>query len=128
MGRWDDPPLHRAELIAAARGELELDLVLAGVRYVNVFTGEVYDADVGIFGGRIAHVEPRPGTLAGREVLDRSGLWAIPGLIDPHVLANVAGREGVRYLLDASADSPLRTLVMAPSCVPSAPGVETAGA
>jgi adenine deaminase len=158
MGRWDDPPRRRAELVAAARGAVELDLVLAGVRYLNVFTGEVYDADVGVFDGRVAHVEPRPGRLSGREVLDRAGLWAVPGLIDthvhvessmlepvefaravlphgtttvlidPHELANVAGLDGVRYMLDASADSPLRTLVAAPSCVPSAPGVETAGA
>jgi adenine deaminase len=158
MGRWDDPTPRREDLVAAALGRRELDLVLAGVRYVNVFTGEVYEADVGIHAGRVAHVEPRPGTLTGREVLDRSGLWAIPGLIDthvhvessmltpleyaravlphgtttvlvdPHELANVAGLDGVRYLLDASAESPLRTLVAAPSCVPAAPGIETAGA
>src|SRR5581483_9567944 len=42
--------------------------------------------------------------------------------------ANVAGLEGVRYLLDASADIPLRVLVAAPSCVPSAPSVETGAA
>ncbi len=96
--------------------------------------------------------------LRGREERDRRGCWAIPGLIDthvhiessmvtarhyaeavlphgtttvlidPHELANVVGLRGVRYMLDDSADLPLRVLVMAPSCVPSAPAVETAGA
>jgi adenine deaminase len=49
-------------------------------------------------------------------------------LIDPHELGNVSGLAGVRYMVDASEHIPLRVLIMAPSCVPSALGVETAGA
>lgn len=159
LGWPDVPPLDRSALIAAALGEIGLDLVLHGVRFVNVFTGEVYTADIGMAQGRIAHVTtPGEGSLTGRQVLDRSGLWAIPGLIDthvhiessmvtpahyaaavlphgtttvlidPHELANVSGVAGVRLMVDASEDIPLRVLIMAPSCVPSAPGVETAGA
>lgn len=157
---WDtEPPYDRTALIRAASGQLDLDLVLRGVFVVNVFTGEVYPGEIGIFHGRIAHVAgPGEPPLAGRTVVDRRGLWAIPGLIDthvhiessmvtpphyaqavlphgtttvlidPHEMANVLGLRGVRYMLDSSAGIPLRVLVMAPSCVPSAPAVETAGA
>jgi adenine deaminase len=155
----DVPPVDRRSLIAAALGEIELDLVLNGVTLVNVFTGEMYPADIGIYGGWIAHVAgPGEGPLTGREIRDCSGLIAIPGLIDthvhiessmvtpahyaqavvphgtttvlidPHELGNVSGLSGVRYMVDASEGIPLRVLIMAPSCVPSALGVETAGA
>jgi len=45
---------------------------------------------------------------------------------DPHELANVAGEEGVRWLLDASAELPFDVWVTVPSCVPSSP-FETVG-
>lgn len=155
----DHQPLDRPALIAAALGEIPLDLVLKNVTLVNVFTGEMYPADIGIFQGWIAHVTaPGEESLTGAHVEDRSGLIAIPGLIDthvhiessmvtplhyaqavvphgtttvlidPHELGNVSGLAGVRYMVDASDGIPLRVLIMAPSCVPSALGVETAGA
>ncbi|MBD3852802.1 MAG: adenine deaminase, partial [Acidobacteria bacterium] len=46
---------------------------------------------------------------------------------DPHEVANVAGLEGVQWLLAASEGLPLAVLVMAPSCVP-ATHLATAGA
>jgi adenine deaminase len=154
-----EPPYDRTALIRAASGQLDLDLVLRGVSVVNVFTGEVYPGDIGVFQGRIAHVTgPGEPALTAGTVLDRQGLFAIPGLIDthvhiessmvtpphyaeavlphgtttvlidPHEMANVMGLRGVRYMLNSSEGIPLRVLVMAPSCVPSAPAVETAGA
>ncbi len=47
---------------------------------------------------------------------------------DPHEIANVLGLRGVRYMLDASRGLPLRYFITAPSCVPSVPKLETAGA
>ena len=38
---------------------------------------------------------------------------------DPHEIANVAGVEGVDWLLDATEGLPLDVFVMAPSCVPA---------
>ena len=38
---------------------------------------------------------------------------------DPHEIANVLGREGVEWMLDASEGLPLDVFVMAPSCVPA---------
>ncbi len=49
-------------------------------------------------------------------------------MTDPHEIANVAGMAGVRYMLEASRDLPMRQLVMVPSCVPSVPGKEHSGA
>ncbi len=47
---------------------------------------------------------------------------------DPHEVANVLGLPGVRWAIEAARGLPLRILVLAPSCVPSAPGLERAGA
>ena len=49
-------------------------------------------------------------------------------VVDPHEIANVVGLRGVRYMLEATADLPLRVYVQAPSCVPAVPALETAGA
>ncbi len=47
---------------------------------------------------------------------------------DPHEFGNVHGLAGVDAALAASEGLPLRFAVLAPSCVPSAPGLELAGA
>ena len=47
---------------------------------------------------------------------------------DPHELGNVLGLDGVRWAIDATRDLPLRVMVLAPSCVPAAPGLEISGA
>jgi adenine deaminase len=48
--------------------------------------------------------------------------------IDPHEIANVLGLEGVRLMHDEAATLPINVYVQVPSCVPSAPGLETSGA
>ncbi|MBS3652251.1 adenine deaminase [Pseudaminobacter sp. 19-2017] len=48
--------------------------------------------------------------------------------IDPHEIANVLGLEGVRLMHDEAAALPINVYVQMPSCVPSAPGLENAGA
>jgi adenine deaminase len=48
--------------------------------------------------------------------------------IDPHEIANVLGMAGVRLMHDEAAGLPLNVFVQMPSCVPSAPGLEIAGA
>lgn len=48
--------------------------------------------------------------------------------IDPHEIANVLGLAGVRLMHDEALSLPINVLVEMPSCVPSAPGLETAGA
>lgn len=48
--------------------------------------------------------------------------------IDPHEIANVLGLRGVRLMHDEAATLPINIYVQMPSCVPSAPGLETPGA
>ncbi|MGI9365137.1 MAG: adenine deaminase [Rhizobiaceae bacterium] len=48
--------------------------------------------------------------------------------IDPHEIANVLGMEGVRLMHDEAMAMPINVHVQMPSCVPSAPGLENAGA
>lgn len=48
--------------------------------------------------------------------------------IDPHEIANVFGLPGVRLMVDEAAGQPIHVWVQMPSCVPSAPGLETSGA
>jgi len=48
--------------------------------------------------------------------------------VDPHEIANVFGLRGVRLMVDDAAMQPIHVFVQMPSCVPSAPGLETPGA
>lgn len=48
--------------------------------------------------------------------------------VDPHEIANVFGLRGVRLMVDEAAIQPIHVWVQMPSCVPSAPGLETPGA
>jgi len=140
--------------IAAARGDLEADLLLRGGRLIDVLAGEIYEADVAVFDGLVVGVGEG---YSGREELDCRDRWVGPAFIDghmhvesslvtlpefaravlprgtatvvldPHEIANVHGAEGIRYILDSRRGLPLRTFVMASSCVP-ATHMETAGA
>ncbi|MEZ5774156.1 MAG: adenine deaminase [Hyphomicrobiaceae bacterium] len=49
-------------------------------------------------------------------------------MIDPHEIANVLGLAGVRLMHDEAMRLPVNIFVQMPSCVPSAPGLETPGA
>jgi adenine deaminase len=78
--------MTRTALVEAARGDRQLDLVIRGGALLNVYTGEVYPADIGIFGDRIAVVDrERQLGLSGAAELDAQGLIAMPGFIDTHV-------------------------------------------
>ncbi len=48
--------------------------------------------------------------------------------VDPHEIANIFGLKGVRLMVDEAAVQPVHVWVQMPSCVPSAPGLETPGA
>jgi len=48
--------------------------------------------------------------------------------IDPHEIANVFGLRGVRLMVNEAVKQPIHVWVQIPSCVPSAPGLETPGA
>jgi adenine deaminase len=122
--------------------------VLRNAQVVNVFTGEIYPADVAIYAGRIAGVGTR-GAYGGRREVNLGGHFVAPGLIeahthiessllapgefaralaphgtttcvsDPHEMANVAGLDGMRWMLAAAEGVPPRLLFTLPSCVPA---------
>lgn len=77
---------NRTELIEAARGARPLDLVIANVNLVNVFTCEIYPADIGVYGDRVAVVGPAGHyQLDAVRTLDATGKWATPGFVDTHL-------------------------------------------
>jgi adenine deaminase len=48
--------------------------------------------------------------------------------VDPHEIANIFGLRGIKLMVDEAAQQPVHVWVEMPSCVPSAPGLETPGA
>lgn len=62
------------------------DVILSGGSLVNVYTGEVYEADVAIFGERILAVG-KVGDFASTRTkfIDCSGYYLVPGLLDAHI-------------------------------------------
>lgn len=136
----------------------QYSMVIRNARVVNVFTGEIILADIGIANGKIGEIAEERGMLRAPVQIDAEGQFAIPGLIDshvhiessmvtprwfcaavvpagtttvvadPHEIANVLGVEGVRFMHDDSKNLPLQVFLQAPSCVPSVPTFETAGA
>jgi adenine deaminase len=146
--------MNLAACLPLARGDEPADLVLENGRVINVFTGEIMEAEVAVAGERIAGVG---GDYTGRRHIDLEGRYVCPGLIDahvhiescmvtppefarvvvprgtttvvadPHEIANVVGAAGIRYMLAASEGLPLTVYVNLPSCVP-ATSMGTAGA
>ncbi len=156
MNLLEERLTHYDELLAAARGDQELDLVIRGARTLNVFSGELLPGDIGIKHGFIVRVYASG--LKARSVLEAEGKIAIPAFIDPHLhiessmvlppayaaavvphgtgtiltdpheIVNVMGVEGFQLMQDNSRDLPLRILYDAPTCVPSRRAAERAGA
>src|SRR6476659_7738451 len=67
--------------LAVARGDEPADIVVRGGKVLSVFTREWLDVDVAIADGWIAGL----GDYEGRETIDATGQWVVPGLIDAHV-------------------------------------------
>jgi adenine deaminase len=77
---------QRRRLTAVARGEAPADLYVRGGTLLNVYTGEIYPANVAVAGERIAYVGSRDDMVGPRtRTLDAAGRILVPGYIDPHV-------------------------------------------
>lgn len=139
--------------IQAAAGTVKPELVLKNARILNVFTNELEEADVAVADGYIVGI----GTYEGEREEDLSGMVVCPGFIDghihlessmippsefektvmphgtttvvtdPHEIANVAGTQGIDYMLAATEALRLSVYFMLPSCVP-ATGLDESGA
>lgn len=85
-------PNDKKGLIEAALGKRQCDLVIENVKVVNLFTGEIYNGDVGIYDGFIAHIESNPDKedrehikIEGKKYYNGEGKYIIPGFIDAHI-------------------------------------------
>lgn len=151
-------PALRLRAVAAARGDAPFDRLIINATLIDMVTGERRATDVGLTGPLIASVHAPGSRSDAADIIDAQGGYLSPGLIDthmhvessmvtpaayaaavvprgvttavwdPHEFGNVHGLAGVDAALAASAGLPLRLAVLAPSCVPSAPGLELAGA
>lgn len=75
-----------------------------------------------------AHMHVESGMLTVTEFVRAVIPHGTTGMfIDPHEIANVFGLAGVRLMVDDAARQPIHVWVQMPSCVPSAPGLETPG-
>ncbi len=141
-------------LIRVARGDAPADVVFANARIVNTFTGEIEEGNVAVSQGRVAGVGDY---TEAAEVVDVAGRYLAPGFIDGHFhlestylhvdqfaravvprgtlaavtdlheVTNVAGLDGMRYIMECGRRVPMDLFFMAPPCVP-ATDMETSGA
>lgn len=148
-------PAELRVLIKAARGLGPCNIVLRGGYVVNVFTSETLRADVGIAGRHIAIVNDGP--IEAERVIEADNLFLAPGfidshmhlesslltpaefarialphgttsiVIDPHEIANVAGPDGMRELMAAVQDLPIKIYFVIPTAVPASELEESGG-
>jgi adenine deaminase len=136
-------------LIRVALGQEPADAVVKGGKLINVFTRQIYPANVAIADGRIAAVGDVD-YCAGQdtEIVDASGTFLAPGLIEAHLhaevpkitltrLANaivergttslmtpldqvgvVNGIQGIRWVLDEAKRTPLKVFHSGASRLP----------
>lgn len=75
-----------------------------------------------------AHMHVESGMITVTEFVRAVAPRGTTGMfIDPHEIANVFGLKGVKLMADEAANQPIHVWVQVPSCVPSAPGLETPG-
>ena len=75
------------------------------------------------------HMHVESGMVTVTEFVRAVAVRGTTGMfIDPHEMANVFGLKGVKLMVDEAQQQPIHVWVQMPSCVPSAPGLETPGA
>ncbi|MDR5587927.1 adenine deaminase [Clostridium aquiflavi] len=139
--------------IKVANKEVKADTVVKNGKILNVFTGDIMKGDIAIADGIIAGI----GQYEGEKIIDAQDKVIVPGFIDghmhiestmltphelskvliqhgvttvmadPHEIANVAGIDGLSFMLNASEELPIDVFIMLPSCVP-ATSFENSGA
>jgi adenine deaminase len=145
--------MNLKNIIRSARGQKQVDLLLANARIINVFSGEIVSGNIAVAQGYIVGL----GSYAAEKTVDVGGRFVAPGFIDahvhiessmtcitefsravvacgtttvvadPHEIANVLGVEGIDYMLRSSEGQPMNIYFTLPSCVP-ATNMETSGA
>ncbi len=131
--------------ISVSAKKTPADLVVKNGMIVNVFTGELMSGDIAIVDGVIAGI----GSYEGAKTIDANNKIIVPGLIDghvhiesslltpkefskivlqhgvtsvvtdPHEIANVAGVNGIQFMIDEATRLPMDIYMMLSSCVPA---------
>jgi adenine deaminase len=143
MGRAPaDLVIRRGRWVCVQSGEIvdDSDIAVAGERiaYVGPDASHTLGPET-----RVIEAEGRylvPGLLDGHMHVE-SGMVTVTEFVravlphgttgmfvDPHEMANVFGLAGVRLMVEEASRQPIHVWVQMPSCVPSAPGLENAGA
>ncbi len=143
----------KKKLLAQARGEKKADLVFKNGKIADIFNGKLVEGRVAVSDGVILGI----GDYRGEKEIDLEGGILVPGFFDghlhvesslvsvgefaskviplgttsiyadPHEIANVSGKDGIRYMLTEGGKYPWNFNLMLPSCVPASP-FETPGA
>lgn len=108
---------------------------------------ETYGAEIHIADGRIQKITPNstitapyiiPGLVDSHVHIESSMLTpanfaraaakhgTVAAVCDPHEVANVAGVEGLKFMLNDAKNAPIKLIFGAPSCVPASPFDECA--
>ena len=133
--------------VKVAMGERKADLVFKNASFINLFSERIEKADIAIcrrhivgigeYDGEVevdctnkivspsfidSHIHLESAMISPRSFRDLVVCHGTAGVIvDPHEIANVAGIDGINYILNMTEDLDLYVGVMVPSCVPSTP-------
>jgi adenine deaminase len=143
MGRTPaDLVIRGGQWVCVQSGEILLhtDIAVKGERiaYVGPDASHTIGAETEVVDARgqylvpgllDAHMHVESGQVTVTEFVRAVAPRGTTGIfIDPHEIANVFGLPGVKLMVDEAALQPIHVWVQVPSCVPSAPGLETPGA
>jgi adenine deaminase len=143
MGRTPaDMVIKNGQWVCVQTGEIIPHTDIAIVEEHIAYVGENADHAIGPktqvldAGGRYlvpglldAHMHVESGMVTVTEFVRAVAPFGTTGMfVDPHEIANVFGLRGVKLMVDEALNQPIHVFVQVPSCVPSAPGMETPGA
>ena len=143
MGRTPaDLVIRNGQWVCVQSGEIipHTDIAIKGERiaYVGPDASHTIGPDTKVFNANNqylvpglldAHMHVESGQLTVTEFVRAVAPRGTTGMfVDPHEIANIFGLPGVRLMVDEAALQPIHVWVQMPSCVPSAPGLETSGA
>ncbi len=143
MGRSPaDLVIKNGQWVCVQTGEIIPNTDIAIVQGHIAFVGANADHTIGMqtqvidAGGRFlvpglldGHMHVESGMVTVTEFVRAVAPHGTTGIfVDPHEIANVFGLKGVKLMVDEAASQPIHVWVQMPSCVPSAPGMETPGA
>jgi adenine deaminase len=132
---------------------MNYDIVLKNINYLDIKEHKFKKADIGIKGKTISRISK---DLHGKKNIICTDKYLVPGFIDshihlessiinpveftkmvslhgttavvtdPHEIANVSGKDGIKWMIEKTKNLPTDVYVMISSCVPASPFDESA--